>query len=357
VAAAGLIATVFTAVSVAPQTPAEASPTQTRFFATTGHTVGGAFLGFFDANGGIRVFGLPLSDQVSENGRPVQYFERQRFEYHAESAGTQFEVQLSRLGADMVPGGATGPAAQGSAAGYYFPETHHTLSNYFLNYWRSNGGLRIFGFPITELVSENGLNVQYFERARMEYHPENASNGNTVLLGLLGKRFIEIHPDVSAALGSLNRAVSPVSRGEAPAQVSAPAQALSAKENDLLARINAVRASRGQPAVALDAKLREIALSRSRDMVARQYFSHTTPDGTDFMGMLKNAGISYKLCGEIIANNNYDDGQASLQAYNSFINSPHHAEILLDGRYNVAGIGEASDGKGYHYFTVIFIQR
>ena len=29
--------------------------------------------------------------------------------------------------------------------------------------------------------------VQYFERARFEYHPENAGGENEVLLGLLGR--------------------------------------------------------------------------------------------------------------------------------------------------------------------------
>ena len=40
------------------------------------------------------------------------------------------------------------------------------------------GDVRVLGFPISEPVVENGLTVQYFERARMEYHPENAASGN-----------------------------------------------------------------------------------------------------------------------------------------------------------------------------------
>ena len=45
-------------------------------------------------------------------------------------------------------------------------------------YWNAHGGLAQFGYPISELITEtldNGqpYQVQYFERARFELHPEN----------------------------------------------------------------------------------------------------------------------------------------------------------------------------------------
>jgi hypothetical protein len=73
----------------------------------------------------------------------------------------------------------------------YFPETRHSLGGPFLRHWRDNGGLTIFGYPLTEEFTEtsptNGkrYKVQYFERNRFEYHPENKPP-NDVLLGLLG---------------------------------------------------------------------------------------------------------------------------------------------------------------------------
>ena len=109
--------------------------------------------------------------------------------------------------------------------------------------------------------------------------------------------------------------------------------------------------------VSLDRTLKSIALSRSKDMVARNYFSHTTPDGLDFLAMLRAAGMPFKFAGEIIANNNYDDQEAAVQAFNSFINSPRHREIMFDRRYTLAGVGEATNSAGYHFFTVILVQR
>src|SRR5689334_9863354 len=61
----------------------------------------------------------------------------------------------------------------------YFPETHHWVRGSFLQYWNEHGGLAQQGFPLTEEFPEvNKLDgktyqVQYFERAIFEHHPEN----------------------------------------------------------------------------------------------------------------------------------------------------------------------------------------
>ncbi|HEU4792159.1 MAG TPA: polysaccharide deacetylase family protein [Nitrolancea sp.] len=68
----------------------------------------------------------------------------------------------------------------------YFPETGHWLSHGFLGYWERFGGLPIFGYPLTEEFQENGVTVQYFERARFEWHPGSWPERYDVLLGLLG---------------------------------------------------------------------------------------------------------------------------------------------------------------------------
>jgi hypothetical protein len=63
-------------------------------------------------------------------------------------------------------------------------------------YWRDNGGLAVYGFPISEPFQEvNSTDgkpylVQYFERNRFEHHPENGPPFN-VLLGLLGVQVLQ----------------------------------------------------------------------------------------------------------------------------------------------------------------------
>jgi len=86
--------------------------------------------------------------------------------------------------------GAFAPVGPPSDGSVYFSETSHTLRGEFLNYWRQQGGLPIFGFPISEQFMEQSddgqqYTVQYFQRHRFEYHPENAPPYN-VLLSRIG---------------------------------------------------------------------------------------------------------------------------------------------------------------------------
>ena len=37
-----------------------------------------------------------------------------------------------------------------AADNLYFPQTGHTISGRFLSYWQNNGGLPVFGYPITD---------------------------------------------------------------------------------------------------------------------------------------------------------------------------------------------------------------
>jgi hypothetical protein len=88
----------------APGAPFASSPDQ-RYFPVTGHGVHYGFLRFFDAWGGLESFGYPISEELyGENGWPyaVQYFQRARFEYHPEHAGTPYEVQLGLVGEEAL---------------------------------------------------------------------------------------------------------------------------------------------------------------------------------------------------------------------------------------------------------------
>jgi hypothetical protein len=164
------------------------------YFTETGHTLKGEFKKYWDKYGGLPVFGFPTSEEFQEVSQTdgklynVQYFERNRFEYHPENAGTAYSVLLGLLGSEMTKGRSFPTVApiQSTNTLWWFKETGHSLSGRFLEYWQQNGGLAIFGFPISETFQENGLLVQYFERNRFEYHPENAGSKYDVLLGLLG---------------------------------------------------------------------------------------------------------------------------------------------------------------------------
>jgi spore germination protein len=201
----------------ATRIPAFPSTPERRYFPETGHSLSHGFKAFWERSGGLPIFGYPLTEEFSEInpdlGKPftVQYFERQRFEYHPELAGTPYEVQLGRLGVeDAKRRGLLGhpafqpiPASAVSGDCWFFPETGHAVCGRFLAYWRSYGlefgdpgisfreSLALFGYPISEPFTDpvTGLTIQYFERARFEYHPENPEPYQ-VLLGLLGRDLV-----------------------------------------------------------------------------------------------------------------------------------------------------------------------
>ena len=170
---------------------------QPRYFAATGLTMAGEFSNYFDAHGGVPVFGYPITEARAEGGFLVQYFERERLEWHPEFAGTPYEVLLGRLGVELTAGREAEQAFQPvpdpaliAFGRRYVPETRHTVGERFAAYWDRNGGLALFGYPISEEFSENGRITQWFERARFEYHPANGPPYD-VLLGLLGREALE----------------------------------------------------------------------------------------------------------------------------------------------------------------------
>jgi hypothetical protein len=153
---------------------AEAAPTNTNssnsvYYRQTGHYIKDAFLNYWLMNGGVTLYGYPVSEETTVSGVAVQYFQRARFEYHSGSA-RPWKVELTAAGARVTEGRnfaqVTADAATGDRA--FYAETGHTLGGAFKQFWKNNGGLAIFGYPISEELRENGMTVQYFERARFE---------------------------------------------------------------------------------------------------------------------------------------------------------------------------------------------
>ena len=163
--------------------------TGAQHFPETGHSVGGEFLTFWRRHGGLATFGYPITEAFEENGRTVQYFERQRFELHPEN-DAPYNVLLGLLGVEAL-GGSAHPHVQPQDGGVcdYHAATGHNACGRFRDIWQA-GGLMIYGYPITEEFEEDGLTVQYFERARFEYHAGNPQPYD-VLLGLLGYEALE----------------------------------------------------------------------------------------------------------------------------------------------------------------------
>lgn len=84
-----------------PQAAPPASNAYYRYFDATGHGIGGGFRGFWEANGGLAIFGYPLSEEFTDaRGVTVQWFERARFEWQPKLANNPYGVTLGLLGAE-----------------------------------------------------------------------------------------------------------------------------------------------------------------------------------------------------------------------------------------------------------------
>ena len=151
-----------------------------------------ALPGRLGGGGGLPLNGYPLTGEILEaleDGTvyTVQYFERARLEWHPENAPPN-DVLLGRFGRRFHPADPLVAALPGAV---HFPETGHNLGGGFLAHWQDNGGLPQFGYPLSEEFTErlddgHEYLVQYFERARFEYHPKNAPPYD-ILLGQFGR--------------------------------------------------------------------------------------------------------------------------------------------------------------------------
>ncbi len=86
------------------------------------------------------------------------------------------------VGVAIIP--ATSPAQEPDSR--FFGESGFSVRDDFFQYFNQRGGLEIFGPPISEEMSEDGVRVQYFRNVRLEWHPENP-RPYRVQPGLLGE--------------------------------------------------------------------------------------------------------------------------------------------------------------------------
>lgn len=188
--------------------------TGSRTFPETGKTAKGAFLSYWERNGGLTQQGYPISEEMTEisdlDGKSytVQYFERSVMELHPENQAP-FDVLLSQLGTfqyrKKYPQGAPNQRPNNTPGSRLFAETGKRVGGKFLDYWQKNGGLPQQGYPISEEFTEvsdldgKTYTVQYFERAVFELHPENRAPYDVLLSQLGTFRYREKYQSAAGA--------------------------------------------------------------------------------------------------------------------------------------------------------------
>jgi uncharacterized protein YkwD len=118
--------------------------------------------------------------------------------------------------------------------------------------------------------------------------------------------------------------------------------------------VNQARIEVGLPPLATNSVLEELAFERSADMLERDYFSHTTPEGVSFSRLIEERGLMYQTAGENLALNAGYGSQAGAIAMQDLLDSPPHLTNMLRPQFTEVGIGVATGG-GRTYFTLLFI--
>lgn len=171
----------------------------TVYIPETGQSIDGAFLDYWRSWGGANVFGNPITPEMTENGRIVQYYSYARFEY-APGDPDGAIVHLGKIGAELRPAALprTSPLASRSAlyardlarealawlpvdakaaaeldpaVVRYVPESKHTISQGFRDFWQASGEAGYLGNPLTEEYIIGDTSYQVFERGKLAWTP------------------------------------------------------------------------------------------------------------------------------------------------------------------------------------------
>ena len=119
------------------------------------------------------------------------------------------------------------------------------------------------------------------------------------------------------------------------------AYATNTSVSGLLSATNTQRSNYGKSSLKLHSKLNSAAQAKANDMVARNYWSHVTPDGKQPWWFITNAGYNYTAAGENLAYGFMSSGDT----VTGWMNSPSHKANLLSGNYTEVGFGIANSAS------------
>ncbi len=120
-------------------------------------------------------------------------------------------------------------------------------------------------------------------------------------------------------------------------------------EQKMFALVNMERQKQGVASLLWSEKLAEVGRNHSKDMFARGYFSHFSPEQKDVGDRLADADISYEYAGENLAL-----APDLNRAHTGLMNSPGHKRNILDPAFKKIGIGVIDGGVYGELFTQVF---
>jgi uncharacterized protein YkwD len=178
---------------------------------------------------------------------------------------------------------------------------------------------------------------------------------------MISKYAISVFAAVFAALVAGSSAIAseklPASRNDAVPTCGGRTIGLNAEEKRSLELHNAVRRAKDLKPFCVNAILTDAARAHARDMLARDYFAHNSPEGATPIDLLKRSGyltseFSYWTVGENIAWGSGELGTPK-SIFGAWLDSDGHRHNILDGDFRQIGIGvrrgdyTARNGRAY----------
>jgi len=108
---------------------------------------------------------------------------------------------------------------------------------------------------------------------------------------------------------------------------------------EIISLTNEIRQENGLPDLILNQSLVEAAGQKAGDMVAKNYWAHTSPGGVTPWSFFQNVGYKYLYAGENLAR----DFTNSSSVIEAWMNSPTHRDNILSSRYQDIGIAVVHD--------------
>lgn len=103
---------------------------------------------------------------------------------------------------------------------------------------------------------------------------------------------------------------------------------------DVVAFTNQKRSEAGLSKLTTNAALSSAALAKGKDMLAKGYWAHVSPDGVEPWAFFKQVDYKYRYAGENLAR----DFSSASAAVDAWMASPTHRDNMLSNKYKEIGI-------------------
>ena len=124
-------------------------------------------------------------------------------------------------------------------------------------------------------------------------------------------------------------------------------------EREIIAQLNKERSAHSLAALRNNNLLKRAAEMKLQDMIVKNYFAHTSPEGLDAWHWFQQVGYNYKFAGENLASNFH----SAWQVHQAWMKSPKHRNNMLFPQYQEVAVAVGQDKNGELIVVELFGTR